>query len=52
LFGGFEYENVRLIPSDKIRNSTGLYIGWQCSFFLNERISTAIDPTKWITPEP
>jgi hypothetical protein len=52
LYGGFEYENVRLIPSDKIRNSTGLYIGWQCSFFLNERISVAIDPTKWITPEP
>lgn len=51
LYGGFDYMNVRLVPF-KIKNATGYFTGWQCSFFLNERISTEIDPDKWITPEP
>jgi hypothetical protein len=51
LYGGFAYETVRFVPF-KIKNATGYFTGWQCSFFLNERISTAIDPDKWITPEP
>ena len=51
LYGGFAYENVRYVPA-KFKTSTGYFVGWQCSFFLNERISTAIDPDKWITPEP
>ena len=51
LFGGFAYETVRFVPF-KIKNATGYFTGWQCSFFLNERISTAINPDKWITPEP
>jgi len=51
LFGGFAYETVRFVPF-KIKNATGNFTGWQCSFFLSERISTAIDSDKWITPEP
>lgn len=50
LYGGFSFDNVRIIPTDKIRNASGSFIGWQCSFFLNERVPTAINPDKWITP--
>lgn len=52
LYGGFDYNTVRMVPTEKIRNASGNFIGWQCSFFLNERISVAINPNKWITPEP
>lgn len=52
LYGGFYYDNIRIVPTDKIRNASGNFIGWQCSFFLNERVSIAINPDKWITPEP
>jgi len=52
LYGGLNYTNVRMVPTEKIRNASGNFIGWQCSFFLNERVSIAINPDKWITPEP
>lgn len=52
IFGGFEYKNVRLLPMDKIKNASGQFIGWQCSFFLNERVNICVNPEKWQTIEP
>jgi hypothetical protein len=43
---GFEFNSIRCVPV-KYANATGKYVGWQCSFFLNERISACIDPAKW-----
>lgn len=47
LYGGFAYDNVRYVPV-KFRTVAGDFTGWQCSFFLNERIITDVDPTKWL----
>ena len=44
---GFDFQSVRLVPM-KYANATGKFVGWQCSFFLNERIAYCIDSNKWI----
>lgn len=48
---GFQRTSVRLAPM-KFANASGKYVGWQVSFFINNRVTFCVNSEKWITPEP
>jgi hypothetical protein len=42
-------DKVRVIPTE-IKNSTGGYVGWQISIFLDQPFAKCYVPAKWIMP--